>query len=259
MIHRLGAHGEERCCRNPAISLKPPALLDSLPPPSCFLAGCILACLSFSILFTMSYLVSLQWGLKEVCLQPHRAPVLVRVRPCGPCPGAQEGRQQGLVAPSCWSQQASAVCGRGAASPGQGAASPGPCDCRRGWRHHQGDSSHARRGQRLPQGPWAGKRGWPQASPRSCGHPVVALAVQSWSPGERGRAAPDPWWSSAELQEQLPTLEESLRWRGAQVCGGSPFLGSCFCTGVLCWGSCAAPHGGASLAWVDSASFLQVP
>lgn len=146
-------------------------------------------------------------------------------------PERREGGRQGLVAPSCWSQQASAVCGRGAASPGQGAASPGPCACRRGWRHHQGDSSHARRGQELPRGPWAGERGWPQASRRSCGHPVVALAAQSWSPRERCRAAPDPWWSSAELQERLPSLEESLRWRGAQVGRSSPSLGSCFCNG----------------------------
>lgn len=33
MIHRLGAHGDVRCCGNPAVSLKPLALLDSICHP----------------------------------------------------------------------------------------------------------------------------------------------------------------------------------------------------------------------------------
>ena len=164
-----------------------------------------------------------------MCLQPHRAPVLVRLQPCGLCPGAQGRRTAGFGSSKLL--ESASICrvwsGRCLSRPG--------CCLSRAVRFLEGLATSPRRQQPCP--PWAGaaagalgwERGWPQASRRSCGHPVVALAAQSWSPRERYRAAPDPWWSSAELQERLPSLEESLRWRGAQVGRSSPSLGSCFC------------------------------
>lgn len=79
-------------------------------------------------------------------------------------------------------------------------------------------------------GPGLGSGGGPRPPREAAG---ILWSPWQPSPGarERCRAAPDPWWSSAELQERLPSLEESLRWRGAQVCRSSPSLGSCFCNG----------------------------
>ena len=96
------------------------------------------------------------------------------------------------------------------------------------------------------RGPGPGR--WPQASPRSCRHPLVTLTAQTRSPGERRSATPDPWWSSAELQVRLPAPEEWRRWRGAHFWGGcSPSLGG----PVL-------PPSRVALPRVDFASFLQV-